>query len=173
MSRSRALDDVTIHRVGADAVRPLRVAVLRPTMSPLASAYPGDAAPATGHFAAVHGERVAGVATILHEDAPDDRELMEPMPRGTAWRLRGMAVEPAHRGQGVGARLLTRCVAHALDAGRQVAWCNAREVAVGFYRANGWRVVSDRFDLPPSGPHHVMRLDLPAHGHHVESGHGP
>ncbi len=163
MSDPRGLHDVTIHRVGADAVRPLRVAVLRPGMSPHASAYPGDGSLATGHFAALHGERVAGVATVLHEDAPDRPMLTEPVSTGTAWRLRGMAVEPGHRGQGVGARLLTRCVSHVLDAGGRVVWCNAREVAVGFYRANGWRAVSDVFELPPSGPHRVMRLDLPAH----------
>ncbi len=157
----RELDDVSIHRVGADAVRPLRVAVLRPAMSPHASAYPGDDASGTGHFAALHGERVAGVATVLHEDAPDRAELAEPPPRDAAWRLRGMAVEPGHRDQGIGARLLTRCVGHVLDAGGRVVWCNAREAAVGFYRANGWRLVSERFDIPPSGPHHVMRLDLP------------
>lgn len=159
----RGLDDVTIHRVGSDAVRPLRVAVLRPGMSPHASVYAGDGSPATGHFAALYGARVAGVATVLCEDARDRPRPSEPFPPGPAWRLRGMAVEPAHRGQGVGARLLTRCVSHVMDGGGRVVWCNAREVAVGFYRANGWRVVSDVFDLPPSGPHRVMRLDLPAH----------
>ncbi len=163
VSRPAGLDDVTIHRVGADAVRPLRVTVLRPGMSPLASAYPGDGSPGTGHFAALYGERVAGVATVLAEGVPDRPELAEPPPSGSAWRLRGMAVEPGHRGQGVGARLLTRCLGHVLDHGGRVVWCNAREAAVGFYRANGWRVVSDAFDLQPSGPHHVMRLDLPSH----------
>lgn len=159
---ARQLDDVTIHRVGADAVRPLRVAVLRPSMPPNASVYPADDVRSTGHFAAVFGERVAGVATVLCEDAPDRPGLREPIPSGVAWRLRGMAVEPGHRDQGIGARLLTRCVGHVLDHDGRVLWCNAREAAIGFYRANGWRVVSDPFDLAPSGPHRVMRIDLPA-----------
>lgn len=159
---ARSLDDVTIHRVGADAVRPLRVAVLRPSMSPHASAYPGDDELATGHFAALVGERVAGVASVLSEDPPDRSGRQEPFPVGVGWRLRGMAVEPGHRDQGIGARLLTRCVAHVLDQRGRVLWCNAREAAIGFYEANGWRVVSDSFDLAPSGPHRLMRLDLPS-----------
>jgi hypothetical protein len=35
-------------------------------------------------------------------------------------------------------------------------WCNARVVALAFYRAQGWIVISDEYDIPTAGPHRRM-----------------
>jgi len=47
-------------------------------------------------------------------------------------------------------------------AAPRLLWCNARVPAVGFYESLGWRVVSERFEIPTAGPHvkMVRRLDL-------------
>jgi ribosomal protein S18 acetylase RimI-like enzyme len=73
-----------------------------------------------------------------------------------------MAVSPEVRGRGVGQALL-----EFLESGlraespvRQL-WCNARTPAVGFYERQGWRVVSEVFDIPTAGPHVRMVKRLP------------
>ena len=47
---------------------------------------------------------------------------------------------------------------HPADGGpAAILWCNARISAAPFYRKHGWRPVGDTFDIPPFGPHVVMR----------------
>lgn len=89
-----------------------------------------------------------GIASLYQEDRPGG-----PTP---GWRLRGMATETAVRGQGFGGALLAAAVEHAAEAGGREVWCNARIVAVDFYRRAGFEVVSEEFDIPGIGPHLVM-----------------
>ncbi|MBY5161667.1 GNAT family N-acetyltransferase [Salsipaludibacter albus] len=155
---------MTIHRVGADSVRPLRAAVLRPGSIPGTFTYPDDDAPATGHFAALLGGSITGVVTMLEESCPHRPDLAEPAPRLGAWRLRGMAVDPDLQGRGIGSRLLTRAIAHALDHDARVLWCKARLGAVSFYLHNGWHAFSPAFELAEVdkvGSVRLMRFDLP------------
>jgi GNAT superfamily N-acetyltransferase len=78
-----------------------------------------------------------------------------------AWQLRGMATDPDFRGAGVGTRLLAHAEAALAKRSdfRQI-WCNARSAAVGFYRKQGWTVVSDEFQIPGVGPHYKMTKTL-------------
>jgi GNAT superfamily N-acetyltransferase len=64
-----------------------------------------------------------------------------------------MAVEPAHRGLGVGRALLARVRDFVTRSGGGLLWCNARVTAEGFYRALGFTVVSEPWDDPEIGPH--------------------
>lgn len=100
------------------------------------------------HFGAFDGERLVGIASLYREDRPGG-------PPG-GWRLRGMATEADVRGTGFGAALLAACVEHSAAAGGGELWCNARQVAIGFYRRAGFEVVSEEFDIPGIGPHVVM-----------------
>ncbi|MCW3019870.1 MAG: family N-acetyltransferase, partial [Solirubrobacterales bacterium] len=47
---------------------------------------------------------------------------------------------------------------HALAAGAQRIWCNARTPARRFYERAGFGVISEEFELPMIGPHLVMEL---------------
>lgn len=147
---------VRIARVPAAQLRPLRSEVLRPGTPPEALVYDGDDARDTLHVAAIDAdERIVGIASLCREAARD-----EPLPVD-AWRLRGMATSAAVRGSGLGAQLLTACFAHVRAHGGGLLWCNAREVALGFYEKLGLETVGDRFDIAGIGPHFVMRRLLP------------
>jgi GNAT superfamily N-acetyltransferase len=112
--------------------------------------FPGDDSPDAGHFAAVTGGVVVGIATVYREAAP--------WAPGTpdAWRLRGMATDERHRGEGIGAALLGAALAHARDHGGATVWCNARLPAVGFYLRAGFETRGERWEEPVIGPHMAM-----------------
>jgi ribosomal protein S18 acetylase RimI-like enzyme len=140
--------------VSADAVRPLRLAVLRPHQGPEEVVWPGDDAPGTLHVGARdgHGELV-GVATVVAEPHPDD-------PRPGDWRVRGMATAPGLRDRGIGRALLQALLEHARASGGARVWCTARIGAAGFYDRAGFVAEGDVLDLPGIGPHLVMALPL-------------
>ncbi|HYF62453.1 MAG TPA: GNAT family N-acetyltransferase [Herpetosiphonaceae bacterium] len=145
----------TIRQISAAEARPLRAAVLRPGQSPERQRYPGDDDPQTLHAGAFVGAGLAGVATLALDPPPGADD-----PR--AWRLRGMAVAPAHQGRGLGRRLIEACVEHARRRGGSQIWCLGRTGAAPFYRSLGFALLGAEFDLPESGPHYVMRLLLPS-----------
>ncbi|HEV7752114.1 MAG TPA: GNAT family N-acetyltransferase [Baekduia sp.] len=148
---------VRIVAVDAQAVRPLRQAVLRPHETLADQVYAGDAVPGAAHFAAfIDGDDApVGVASIGPEGYPGAGGA-----RVGDWRIRGMATAPASRGLGAGALLLRACLDHALAAGAHRIWCNARSPVRGFYEREGFTVEGDEFTLPGIGPHFLMSKTL-------------
>ena len=140
-----------IRQVSAEEIRPLRHRILRPGQAYEETAYPGDDLPDTVHLGAFDGDRLVGIASLYREG----RE-------GPGWRLRGMATDDTVRGAGFGGALLAACMDHVAAAGGGELWCNARMVAVGFYRRAGFEVLSEEFDVPGIGAHVVMARAVPA-----------
>ncbi|MBK9647703.1 MAG: GNAT family N-acetyltransferase [Deltaproteobacteria bacterium] len=101
---------------------PLRASVLRPGQPLLAARWPGDADAEHYVAEAPSGDEIVGVASVFSAPLGAD---------GPNGQLRGMAVDPAARGAGVGLALL-RAVEAAHPEG---LWCNARVSASGFTRA--------------------------------------
>ena len=150
---------MTVDRVSADVVRPLRTRVLRPAWTDRLATYPEDDASGTVHVAAWKGPDVVGVATVYPEAPPDAFRGVLPDAAyvdGAGWRLRGMATAPTVRGQGFGAAVLLECVEAIRAAGGTHLWCNARSGAVPFYTSLGLTAIGDEFDIPEIGPHYVM-----------------
>jgi L-Ala-D/L-Glu epimerase len=135
-------------------VRPLRHDVLRPDRPAEDCAYPGDEAPEARHLAALRRGDVVGAVSLLPEEVPPGPAL--PGSPGQAWRLRGMAVAPDARGEGLGTALLRTALTHAALRGAGTVWCRARTSAVGFYRRHGLRAVGEEFEVPGMGPHLFM-----------------
>ncbi len=133
-----------VQPVDVSRIMPLREAVLS-TPDRRDLAFPGDAASATVHLAAVTaGGEAVGCVTLMRA----------PLENKDATQLRGMAVDPAYQSQGVGGALLRACHER---VGAQRLWCNARVAAIGFYEKHGWACVSPIFEVPGVGPHRVMR----------------
>jgi GNAT superfamily N-acetyltransferase len=107
----------------------------------------GDELSGTFHLGVEDGEDLVGVATFVPGDA--------------GVQLRGMAVDPAVQGLGVGRLLLDAALERLRAAGVGRVWCNARDTAVPFYERLGWRVTGPGFVHAESGlPHHPMELLL-------------
>lgn len=127
----------------------LRWAVLR-TGKPRATAeYPEDARDDVFHVAAYDdaGE-VRGCVTFFPDPLPGQD--------GLAYRFRGMGSAPEVRGRGFGAAALLAGLRECAVRGAELAWCNGRTSAAGFYEHFGFARVGEEFQLSPSGPHHVF-----------------
>jgi len=165
---SRVSADFNIATITAEQTRPLRQTVLRPGYAPRYSVYPGDDDPQTLHLGAVTpAGAVIAVASVYLEPLPNDGRLLPDAGawrenESKAWRLRGMAVAEAYRGQGVGSALLYATFAAVRDRGGAVYWANARTSAVPFYTRHGLEPLTDEFDIPTVGRHFRMarRVDI-------------
>lgn len=149
-------DNLDIEVVGPGVIRPMRQRVLRPHQPIEAMVYPGDDAPGTFHLAGFDPSgRVLGIASFYNK-GPHPLD-----PQQGDWRLRGMAVEPAIQGAGLGTRLVHCGVEHIRERAGQRLWCNARVSAQDFYTRLGFKVQGDVFEIEPIGPHYVMSIGIP------------
>ncbi|MEM8783273.1 MAG: GNAT family N-acetyltransferase [Planctomycetota bacterium] len=154
-SGGNPIEGLEIRAIGAEQTYALRHQVLRSHQPIEEVAYPGDGLDTTLHLGAYMGDGdpqwLIGIVTLSVAPMPE-------APEAGDHRLRGMAVDPAVQGRGVGGRLIRE----ALDAiarrdGRRV-WCNARVSALGFYRRHGFVVHGDEFEIPDIGPHYVLNV---------------
>jgi GNAT superfamily N-acetyltransferase len=128
----------------------LRQAVLRPHQTVDEVLAASDDAPGIAVYA---NGAVVACASVRAEPMPGDG-------RDGDWRLRGMASDPAVRGQGYGAAALAAALDYAKDRGAQRVWCNARTPARGFYERYGFTTVGDEFGIDGIGPHYLMVVAL-------------
>lgn len=148
---------IVVRRVVVIDIRALRHAVLRPGLPVDSTRFDGDDLDTTIHVAAVVGATVIGTTVIGCASWMLSEFAGEP-----AYQLRGMAVDPAWQGSGIGGRLLRQSEDLLRDSPITLRWCNARISAVGFYERQRWTVVSPVFDIPTAGPHCRMTKRRPA-----------
>jgi GNAT superfamily N-acetyltransferase len=141
---------IEVRRATADDVRPLRLAVLRPNAALVPAAY--DLEPETIHIAALDGDAVIGCVSVFPNAYEGARD---------AWQLRGMAVDPAYQGQGIGRLVLDAATEAVAAVGAPLMWAYGRVSALGFYELMGWHTVGEEFRYGPADlPHYVILRDL-------------
>lgn len=86
-------------------------------------------------------------------------QTVEPY-KGNGYQLRGMATIPGYQGKGCGNQLLNFAIVYLRGKQVNYLWCNARKKALNFYAGIGFEIISDEFDVPGIGPHHVMYLKI-------------
>jgi len=134
----------------------LRHAVLRPHQTLGEMVYDGDDHAETIHlgaFMADAPDTIVGVVTLAPAPMPGS-------PKERDWRLRGMAVDSATQGKGVGRWIVEHAFDEAAARGGRRLWCNARVRAMGFYKKLGFVAHGERFEIVPIGPHYVMSVEL-------------
>jgi GNAT superfamily N-acetyltransferase len=142
---------LSVRRIPGAESRELRRSVLRPGL-PSGVELPGEDQPGVVHLGAFQGPVLLSACLIFREQCPWS-------PEEHAWRLRGMATDPAYRGSGAGTAVLREAGRIAVEDGASLLWCLARETAVGFYLRQGWTTFSTVFDTD-LGPHQRMWLRL-------------
>ena len=154
----RVLTRPRVRQVAPEEVRPLRHRVLREGCPFETTIWDGDDEPTTRHYLLTWAGQGLAIASVMQAPFPEGA--------GPARQLRGMAVDHAFQGQGLGATLLKE-VQRTED---QPLWCNARERAVSFYGRHAWRGVGEPFDIPPIGPHQRMVWDPEQSAGHMPQG---
>jgi len=131
-----------------EAVIALRHKVLHPGGPIKRVVYDEDRDESTLHLVLKDKEGIKACGTLIHEG-------------DGVFRIRGMAVSESLRGQGLGSKLVDAFLEHARlkEAARQI-WCNGRLVALGLYERKGFVKTGPVFDVPGSGPHYKLVLDL-------------
>lgn len=140
---------IDVRRVRAELTHGLRHRVLRPHQTLAEMDYDGDEDATTLHLAAfcpASAAEPAGVVTFNRAGLPID-------PRPGDYRLRGMAVDAAWQGRGVGKALVLHGLQAVGEAGGRRVWCNARLTATGFYERLGMHAVGQTFDIAGIGGH--------------------
>ena len=150
--------DYTIRALQPHETIRVRNSELRPGQPVEQCHFEGDDDATTFHIGAVNSNgEVVGVATVLCSNELRYKQFSSQR----QFQLRAMAVDLEFQRQGIGKTLLTACVEEATKRDGDMFWCNARLVAVDFYRKYGLSVLNDvPFDIQGIGPHHVMFKQL-------------
>lgn len=111
--------------------------------------FDGDDLPTTFHLGAYYKNNLVGVVSILKKDNESFIEKNQ-------FQLRGMAVLDQFQGQGVGTILIKQSEEMIMKQNGSLIWLNARLVAISFYEKLGYKISSDKFDIPLVGIHYTM-----------------
>jgi len=135
--------------VAAKDIRPLRNLVLRPNLPIETTYYDLDNDIETFHLASIMDNTIISIGTFYPEN---DIELQTK----NGYRLRGMATDPKFRRKSAATKLMKESFVLLKEKKCDVLWCNARLVAVEFYKSLGFKITGKIFDIPSIGPHYKM-----------------
>lgn len=139
--------------ISASETFPLRSLVLRNRDSSIPCPFDDDLEPTTHHFGVLLDGQTATIASFY-------LKANEGLGKNNMIQLRGMATHPDYVGNGLGKLLIQHAILFYKDAEVSIIWCNAREVAFGFYSKLGFKSVGEQFLIPQIGIHQVMYLEI-------------
>lgn len=142
-------------RVKAASLYELRRRVLRGNDPSKAVADPCDDDPTSFHFGGFLDGRLVVSASFFLSTSPLGDHLGR-------YQLRYMATDAAQQGSGYGALVLAEATDTLAALGVRQLWANARDTALGFYRATGWTILEGTEHLSTETllPHTVIVKSL-------------
>ena len=144
---------VEINKVDAEKIRPLRHAELRKGQDFSTTSYLKDYAESTFHMACIVDDKAVTCATFYPEKSTKIKSE-------NAYRLRGMATDFKFQRKGYASDLMVESFKELKKRDCDMAWCNARLVAVDFYKSVGFKIIGELFDIAGIGPHYYMYKEL-------------
>ena len=138
---------IIIKEIKAEETFSIRKEVLRKNI-PLPYEFKGDFDDDTIHLGAFKDGLLVGVSSFMKSS--------NTLFKGNQYQLRGMATLTEYQGLGVGKRMVLKIEELLTKRGIDLVWCNARIVAVGFYKKLGYQIIGDPFEIKYIGTHYVM-----------------
>lgn len=133
---------------------PLRLSVLWPHKNSLEECgLDIDDAEGTFHIGAFKNEELMSIGTFLVQKNENFEQTIQ-------YRLRAMATSPKVRGENFGKKVIDFSKQELKNRNVDLLWCDAREVAIGFYEKMGLKTVGDFYNVPQIGPHKLMYYKL-------------
>lgn len=142
---------ITIKTIPTEETYNLRKDVLRKNID-LPYKFNGDLDESTFHLGAFKENKLVGIVSFM-KSSNDNIQ-------GTQYQLRGMATLPEVRGEGFGNLLIKKGTEILQQKAIEFVWCNAREVALGFYQRNGFEIIDQSFDIERVGAHYKMVKEI-------------
>ena len=144
---------MTIKKVSAQQIRVLRHKVLRQGKPFSTTTYQRDNCIETFHLAFMKDNEPISCATFY----PENTSLISSK---RAYRLRGMATIKEHRKKGYGKKIMSKAIEEIKRRNGDFLWCNARLIAVEFYKKTGFSSIGEQFNISEIGPHYFMYKKL-------------
>ncbi|AMC09890.1 hypothetical protein Lupro_00840 [Lutibacter profundi] len=138
---------IQIKKIEAFETYPIRLEILRKNI-PLPYKFEGDLDNETFHLGVFKNEVLIAVSSYM--------KVKNKRFTGNQYQLRGMATLSEYRGFGAGKFMLQEAFSILKDFEIDYLWCNARIVAVDFYKKQGFQIYGDEFEVPIVGKHYVM-----------------
>ena len=135
--------------MNAEIIRPLRHSELRKGEDFSTTSYTRDKDQESFHMAYFKEEKIVVCATFYPE-------YSEKLNAGNSYRLRGMATDSSYQRRGYATDLMQESFKELKKIDCDILWCNARLVAVSFYKSIGFKIIGDLFDIANIGPHYYM-----------------
>ncbi|MFA5300694.1 MAG: GNAT family N-acetyltransferase [Lutibacter sp.] len=138
---------IQIRNISAQDTFPIRLEVLRKNI-PLPYEFNGDFDKDTIHLGAFKNGKLIAVSSYMNASNHNFK--------GNQYQLRGMATLTEYQGFGAGKLMLEKIFLILIEKKIDVLWCNARLVAVDFYKKQGFQTFGERFKISYIGEHYVM-----------------
>ena len=142
-----------VHKVDAEKIRPLRHSELRKGKDFSTTSYLKDYEVDTFHMGCIVDNKIVTCATFY----PEKSTMIQ---TENAYRLRGMATDSRFKRKGYGSNLMAESFKELKKIDCDMVWCNARLVAVDFYKSIGFKITGKLFDIEGIGPHYYMYKEI-------------
>ena len=142
-----------LKNISSEEIRTLRHKVLRQGKPFSTTTYQRDNCIKTFHLAFMKYNVPISCATFY----PENTSLISSK---RAYRLRGMATIKEHRKKGYGKKIMSKAIEEIKKRKGNFLWCNARLVAVEFYKKLGFSSKGEQFNISDIGPHYFMYKKL-------------
>ena len=137
-------------RIAPEQTQALRHLVLWPHMpNPESCVIDIDHREDARHIGAFKDGEIVGVCSLFDMRTPK-------LPDAKQYRMRVMATHPNVRGMGAGKAVVEAALETVASLQKEVLWCDARKVALGFYSRLGFEEIDAWYDVPNIGPHKLM-----------------
>ena len=144
---------VNIRKVDAERIRPLRHSELRKGQDFSTTSYLKDYEINTFHMACIVDDKPVTCATFYPEKSTKIKTE-------NAYRLRGVATDSRFKRKGYASNLMAESFKELKKRDCDMVWCNARLVAVDFYKSVGFKITGELFDIKGIGPHYYMYKEI-------------
>ncbi len=138
---------IDIKIIKAEETYAIRKEVLRKNIE-LPFIFKGDLDKDTFHLGILLDHKLIGIVSFMKSVCKDLK--------GNQYQLRGMATLDQFQGKGYGQQLIKFGSEVLKEKQMGLVWCNARVVAVNFYKKAGFKIIGKEFYIPKIGDHFVM-----------------
>lgn len=146
---------MTVNRITSEETKPLRHRVLWPHIEQTEDCVIDiDNREDAIHLGAFHdSSEPVGICSLFEMNTPK-------LTHKKQYRLRAMATDPDVRGSGAGRAIVNEALRKVKELGYDVLWCDAREVALGFYERMGFQRIDEWYEVRNVGLHQLMYFEF-------------